>query len=51
MKVIPASGPVHDLRVQPTNGGSRTMNTTTKAQIAKYIGDLHHEHMMWLNTP
>lgn len=26
------------------------MSTTPKASTAKYIGDLHHEQMMWLNT-
>jgi hypothetical protein len=26
------------------------MSTQTKATATKYIGDLHHEHMMWLNN-
>jgi hypothetical protein len=26
------------------------MSTATNAPTHKYIGDLHHEHMMWLNT-
>jgi hypothetical protein len=30
--------------------GDRNMSTATKAPAHKYIGDLHHEHMMWLNT-
>lgn len=25
------------------------MSTTTTAPSQKYIGDLHHEHLMWLN--
>lgn len=26
------------------------MTTATRTKDHKYIGDLHHEHMMWLNT-
>jgi hypothetical protein len=26
------------------------MTTATQPKAHKYIGDLHHEHMMWLNT-